>query len=216
MPWMPEVFTTPIPETRRIEARREEDTARTNDAIAYYEGILAGEPDALVRSFAGHSPESTTRASGKDALRALRQSNVRFAEHDLLVILRAVHRVNRKPDYSKHFANLEWIVILRLCTSIEPSRWNSLMTFETASRVEAIMFASSWFVRRTPRIVLGPSSSLKRSARFKSRVARRVETSRCRRLSTTSSDCLRRSEKEEKSFMANSGRRFMTSVKVVF
>ena len=47
MPWMPEVFTAPI-----AEARRAEDVARANDAIAYYEGILAGEPDALVRSFA--------------------------------------------------------------------------------------------------------------------------------------------------------------------
>ena len=45
---MPEVFTAPI-----AEARRAEDVARANDAIAYYEGILAGEPDALVRSFAG-------------------------------------------------------------------------------------------------------------------------------------------------------------------
>jgi hypothetical protein len=47
MPWMPEVFTAPI-----AEARRAENVARANDAIAYYEGILAGEPDALVRSFA--------------------------------------------------------------------------------------------------------------------------------------------------------------------
>jgi hypothetical protein len=48
MPWMPEVFTASI-----AEARRAEDVARPNDAIAYYEGILAEEPDALVRSFAG-------------------------------------------------------------------------------------------------------------------------------------------------------------------
>jgi len=48
MPWMPEVFTAPISEARRAEAE-----ARANDAIAYYEGILAGQPNALVRSFAG-------------------------------------------------------------------------------------------------------------------------------------------------------------------
>src|SRR5918911_1831811 len=48
MPWMPEVFPAPI-----AEARRAEDATRTNDAIAYYEGILAEEPAALVRSFAG-------------------------------------------------------------------------------------------------------------------------------------------------------------------
>jgi hypothetical protein len=48
MLWMPEVFTAPI-----AEARRGQEVASANDAIAYYEGILAGEPDALVRSFAG-------------------------------------------------------------------------------------------------------------------------------------------------------------------
>jgi hypothetical protein len=47
MPWMPEVFTATIAESLRATG----DT-RANDAIAYYEGILAGEPDALVRSLA--------------------------------------------------------------------------------------------------------------------------------------------------------------------
>jgi hypothetical protein len=51
MPWMPEVFTAPI-----AEARRAEGEARANDAIAYYEGILAGQPNALVRSFAAGQP----------------------------------------------------------------------------------------------------------------------------------------------------------------
>ena len=41
MPWMPEVFTGPI-----ADARREQEAASTNDAIPYYEGILADEPDA--------------------------------------------------------------------------------------------------------------------------------------------------------------------------
>src|SRR5918997_1076163 len=51
MPWMPEVFTAPI-----AEARRAEGEAPSNDAIAYYEGILAEEPDALIRSFAREQP----------------------------------------------------------------------------------------------------------------------------------------------------------------
>jgi hypothetical protein len=49
MPWMPEVFTAPI-----AEARRAEEATRANDAVPYYEGIMADEPGALVRSFAGH------------------------------------------------------------------------------------------------------------------------------------------------------------------
>jgi hypothetical protein len=54
MHWMPEVFTAPIAEI--AEARRHRKAASANDAVAYYEGIMAGEPDALVRSFAARQP----------------------------------------------------------------------------------------------------------------------------------------------------------------
>lgn len=47
MPWMPEVFSSSIAEARRVA-----EAACANDAVPYYEGILAEEPDALVRSFA--------------------------------------------------------------------------------------------------------------------------------------------------------------------
>jgi SnoaL-like domain len=53
MPWMPEVFTAPIAEARRTQV---EKTTSTNDAVPYYEGILADEPDALVDSFAARQP----------------------------------------------------------------------------------------------------------------------------------------------------------------
>jgi hypothetical protein len=49
MPRMPEVFTAPIAEARRA---REAEAESANEAVPYYEGILADEPDALVRSFA--------------------------------------------------------------------------------------------------------------------------------------------------------------------
>jgi hypothetical protein len=58
MPWMPEVFSTPIADARRAQG----EAMPTNDAVPYYEGIMANEPDALICSFAG--PESTIRASG--------------------------------------------------------------------------------------------------------------------------------------------------------
>ncbi len=51
MPWMPEVFTAPI-----AEALGGREAASANDAVSYYEGIIAGEPDALVRSFAARQP----------------------------------------------------------------------------------------------------------------------------------------------------------------
>ena len=53
MPWMPEVFTAPIAEARHAQ---EEEAALTNSAIPYYQGILAEEPVALIRSFARQQP----------------------------------------------------------------------------------------------------------------------------------------------------------------
>jgi hypothetical protein len=72
MPWMPEVFTAPLAEARRVEARREEDAARTNDAIAYYEGILAEEPEALIRSFAGEPRVNDPRVGHVEGARGFR------------------------------------------------------------------------------------------------------------------------------------------------
>ena len=53
MPWMPEVFTAPLAAARHAQ---DEEATSTNDAVPYYEGILADEPDALVRSFAARQP----------------------------------------------------------------------------------------------------------------------------------------------------------------
>jgi hypothetical protein len=64
---MPEVFTAPI-----AEARRAEGEAPSNDAIAYYEGILASQPDALVRSFAGQPRINDPRVGYVEGVRQLR------------------------------------------------------------------------------------------------------------------------------------------------
>jgi hypothetical protein len=48
MPWVPEAFSAPVLE-RWLEQRREDRLA----AVPYFEGLLAGELDALVESFAG-------------------------------------------------------------------------------------------------------------------------------------------------------------------
>src|SRR5918998_1910237 len=68
MPWMPEVFTAPIAEARRTN----EEDEPTNDAVAYYEGILAEEPDALVRSFAGEPRVNDPRVGYVEGARELR------------------------------------------------------------------------------------------------------------------------------------------------
>ena len=67
MPWMPEVFTAPM-----AEARRAEETALTNDAVPYYEGIKASEPDALIRSFAGEPRINDPRGGYVEGTRELR------------------------------------------------------------------------------------------------------------------------------------------------
>jgi hypothetical protein len=66
MPWMREVFTAPI-----AEARRAEGEACANDAIAYYEGILVGQPTALVRSFAAQPQVDDPRVGHVEGVREL-------------------------------------------------------------------------------------------------------------------------------------------------
>src|SRR3954453_8687222 len=48
MPWIPELFTAPALE-RLLEKRRRDELV----AVPYFDGLLAGEPDALLESFAG-------------------------------------------------------------------------------------------------------------------------------------------------------------------
>jgi hypothetical protein len=67
MPWMPEIFTTPVAESLHAE-----EAAPTNDAVPYYEGILADEPDALIRSFAGEPRVNDPRVGYVEGARELR------------------------------------------------------------------------------------------------------------------------------------------------
>jgi hypothetical protein len=67
MPWMPEFFSAPI-----AEARRAAEAAHTNDAVPFYEGIMAEEPDALVRSFAGEPLVHDPRVGHVEGARGLR------------------------------------------------------------------------------------------------------------------------------------------------
>jgi hypothetical protein len=67
MPWMPEVFTAPL-----AEARRAQETPPTNDAIPYYEGIMAGQPGALISSFAAQPRLNDPRVGYVEGARHLR------------------------------------------------------------------------------------------------------------------------------------------------
>jgi len=48
MPWVPEVFSAPVQERLKRERRRE-----TLLTVPYFEGVMAGETNALIESFAG-------------------------------------------------------------------------------------------------------------------------------------------------------------------
>src|SRR3712207_1910091 len=48
MPWVPELFSAPVLE--RLQEKWERERL---DAVPYYDGLMAGEHDALVKSFAG-------------------------------------------------------------------------------------------------------------------------------------------------------------------
>jgi hypothetical protein len=67
MPWMPEAFAAPI-----ADARHEQDDASANDAVPYYEGIMANQPEALVRSFAGQPRVNDPRVGYVEGARELR------------------------------------------------------------------------------------------------------------------------------------------------
>jgi hypothetical protein len=54
MPWMPEVFMAEA--IRRQSLHEREEAASANDAVPYFEGIMADDPDALVRSFTARQP----------------------------------------------------------------------------------------------------------------------------------------------------------------
>jgi hypothetical protein len=85
MPWRPEVFTAPI-----AEALRGREAAGANDAVANYQGIMADEPEALVRSFASRQPvlddPRVGRVEGAKGLRAFAEGTADWLrERDAIV-----------------------------------------------------------------------------------------------------------------------------------
>jgi hypothetical protein len=92
MPWVPELFTAPA--LQQLEDKRRRDALET---VPFFDGLLAGEPDALVGSFAGepelHDPVRG-RVKGVRAFRAyvaemaawLEGSNAVVQEVELVVL----------------------------------------------------------------------------------------------------------------------------------
>jgi hypothetical protein len=84
MPWIPELFSAPA--RARLEDKRRRDELV---AVPYFAGLIAGEPDALVESFAGepelHDPVRG-RIKGARAFEAfVAETNAWLAEHSVTV-----------------------------------------------------------------------------------------------------------------------------------
>jgi hypothetical protein len=84
MPWVPELFSAPALAAIEDKRRREQLVA-----VPYFAGLIAGEPDALVKSFAGE-PElqhpARGRVRGARAFEAfVAETNAWLAERDVSV-----------------------------------------------------------------------------------------------------------------------------------
>ena len=84
MPWLPEVFTAPVME-QILEQRRRDALV----AVPYFDGLLAGDPDPLVESFAGepevHDPVRG-RVKGAAAFRRfVAQTHAWLTQHRVAV-----------------------------------------------------------------------------------------------------------------------------------
>ena len=82
MPWLPELFSVPALEQLREQRQRDELLS-----VPYFDGLLTGELDALVESFAGvpevHHPQRG-RVKGERAFRAfISETNAWLAEHNV-------------------------------------------------------------------------------------------------------------------------------------
>jgi soluble lytic murein transglycosylase-like protein len=75
VPWMPESFAAPTAEARYAQ----KEAAHTNDAVPFYEGIMADEPDALIRSFAGQPVLDDPRVGRVEGARGLRDFGPKMA-----------------------------------------------------------------------------------------------------------------------------------------
>src|SRR4051794_19653150 len=84
MPWLPELFTAPALQQILDDRRRDELLA-----VPYFDGLLAGDPDPLVESFAGepevHDPVRG-RIKGERAFRAyVTEASAWLREHHVTV-----------------------------------------------------------------------------------------------------------------------------------
>jgi hypothetical protein len=82
MPWIPELFSAPV------LARLEEKWQRERlDAVPYYDGLMSGEHDALIGSFAGepvlHDPLHGRVRGARELEAYVSELNAWLAQHNM-------------------------------------------------------------------------------------------------------------------------------------
>jgi hypothetical protein len=148
MPWMPEVFFAPL----LADPRREQSAASANDAVPYYVGILAEEPEALVRSFAGEPRVNDPRVGfveGTRELRAFASGTVDWLrERDAVVENVALSRTQSRTveEVVLHLLSDEGVRVelpVAIVTDRNPDR-----TVKTIRVYHSVMFVESSLPRR--------------------------------------------------------------------
>ena len=105
MPWLPELFTAPALQ-RILDERRREALL----AVPYFDGLLAGDPDPLVESFAGepevHDP-LRGRIKGVAAFRAFVTETSSWLEHHHATVDDVEHVILERRGFEEVVLHLD-------------------------------------------------------------------------------------------------------------
>lgn len=104
MPWAPELFSAPVVQRLQDERRRKVDT------VPYFDGLLAGEFDALVESFAGepevHDPVRG-RIRGVRAFEAFVDETSAWLRERNVAVEHVAHLVRQRDGFEEVVLHLD-------------------------------------------------------------------------------------------------------------
>jgi SnoaL-like domain len=105
MPWIPELFSAPVVE--RLQENRQRERL---EAVPYYDGLMSGEHDALVQSFAGepvvHDPLHG-RVKGVRAFEAFVTEFTTWLAHHNMSIDDVAYAVNKPRGFEEVVLHLD-------------------------------------------------------------------------------------------------------------
>jgi hypothetical protein len=105
MPWVPELFTAPVLQQLLDKRRREKLVA-----VPYFDGLLSGEPDALLESFAGvpevHDPVRG-RVKGAQAFRTFADQTRAWLSRRSVSVEDVAHVVHGRRGFEEVVLHLD-------------------------------------------------------------------------------------------------------------